>query len=77
MCDVPSIAVFCKESIECVPGIACTFFFKLRVTITVAPIIIGMIVLLLLLLYFCAYMRFENLTATTLKSALMTCRVAR
>ena len=21
MCDVPSIAVFCKESIECVPGI--------------------------------------------------------
>ena len=32
MCDVPSIAVFCKESIECVPVIACRFFFKLRVT---------------------------------------------
>ena len=28
MCDVPSIAVFCKESIECVPGIACRFFFN-------------------------------------------------
>ena len=44
MCDVPSIAVFCKESIECVPGIARRFFFKLRVTIPVAPIITGMIV---------------------------------
>ena len=44
MCDVPSIAVFCKESIECVPGIACRFFFKLCVTIPVAPIITGVIV---------------------------------
>ena len=44
MCDVPSIAVFCKESIGCVPGIACRFFFKLRVPIPVAPIITGMIV---------------------------------
>ena len=44
MCDVPSIAVICKKSIECVPGIACRFFFKLRVTIPVAPIITGMIV---------------------------------
>ena len=44
MCDVPSIAVFCKKSIECVPGIACRFFCKLCVTIPVAPIITGMIV---------------------------------
>ena len=44
MCDVPSIAVFCKESIECVPGIACRFFFKLRVAISLAPIITGMTV---------------------------------
>ena len=44
MCDVPSTAVFCKESIGCVPGIACRFFFKLRVTIPVAPIITGVIV---------------------------------
>ena len=44
MCDVPSTAVFCKEFIGCVPGIACRFFFKLRVTIPVAPIIAGMTV---------------------------------
>jgi len=39
MCDVPSIAVFCSESIECFPGIVSKFFFKLLVTIPVAPII--------------------------------------
>jgi hypothetical protein len=53
MCDVPSIAVFCSESIECFPGIASRFFLKLFVTIQVAPIITGIIVqfkLLLLLL---------------------------
>ena len=43
MCDVPSIAVFCSESIECFPGTASKFFLKLLVTIPVAPIIIGMI----------------------------------
>ena len=26
MCDVPSIAVFCSESIECFPGTASKFF---------------------------------------------------
>jgi hypothetical protein len=36
MCDVPSIAVFCSESIECFPGTASKFFFKLLVTIPVA-----------------------------------------
>ena len=39
MCDVPSIAVFCCESIECFPGTASRFFFRLLVTIPVAPII--------------------------------------
>ena len=41
---VPSIAVFCSESIECFPGTASKFFFKLLVTIPVAPINIGIIV---------------------------------
>jgi hypothetical protein len=40
MCDVPSMAVFCSESIECFPGTASKFFLKLLVTIPVAPIII-------------------------------------
>jgi len=44
MCDVPSIAVFCSESIECFPGTASIFFRKLLVTIPVAPIITGTIV---------------------------------
>ena len=43
-CDVPSIAVFCGESIECFPGTASKFFLRLFVTISVAPIIIGIIV---------------------------------
>jgi hypothetical protein len=34
MCDVPSnvpsMAVFCKESIECYPGIVCSFFLISR-----------------------------------------------
>ena len=44
MCDVPSIAVFCSESIECFPGTASKFFLKLFVTIPMAPIITGIIV---------------------------------
>ena len=44
MCDVPSIAVFFSESIECFPGTAYKFFLKLLVNIPVAPIITGMIV---------------------------------
>ena len=45
MCDVPSIAVFCSESIECFPDIrvASKFFLKLPVTIPVTPIITGII----------------------------------
>ena len=44
MCDVPSIAVFCSESIEWFPGIISKFFFKVLVTIPVVPIITGTIV---------------------------------
>ena len=44
MCDVPSIAVFCRESIECLPGIVSKFFRKLLDTIPVAPIVTGTIV---------------------------------
>ena len=40
MCDVPSTAVFCSESIECFPGIVSKFFFKLLVTIIIIIIII-------------------------------------
>jgi hypothetical protein len=39
MCDVPSIAVFCSESIECFPGTASKFFFKLLVIIIIIIII--------------------------------------
>jgi hypothetical protein len=38
MCDVPSIAVFCSESIECFPGVSSKFFLKLLVTIPMAPV---------------------------------------
>ena len=44
MCDVPSITVFCNESIECFPGTVSKFFLKLLVTIPVAPIITGIII---------------------------------
>ena len=44
MCDVPSIAVFCNESIKRFPGTASKFFIKFIVTVPVAPIIIGIIV---------------------------------
>jgi hypothetical protein len=42
MCDVPSMAVFCTESIECCPGIVSRYFCKLLLTIPVAPMITGM-----------------------------------
>ena len=44
MCDVPSIAVFCGESIKCFPSTASKFFLKLLVAIPVAPIITGTII---------------------------------
>jgi hypothetical protein len=40
MCDIPSIAVFCSESIECFPGTASKFYLKLLVTIIIIIIII-------------------------------------
>jgi hypothetical protein len=47
MCDVPSIAVFCKMSIECVSGIAYRFFFNLITIIIIIIIIIKETLLLL------------------------------
>ena len=44
MCHVPSIAVFCSESIEYFPGMASKFFFKSFVTIPVAPVITAIII---------------------------------
>ena len=44
MCDVPSIAVFCSESIEYFPGTVSKFLLKLLVTVPVAPFITGTIV---------------------------------
>jgi len=44
MYDVPSIALFCSESIECFPGIASKCFLKRLVSISVGPIITGTIV---------------------------------
>ena len=44
LCAVPSIAVFCSESIECFPGTVSKFFLKLLVTIPVAPVITGTLV---------------------------------
>ena len=49
MCVVPSIAVFCSESIECFPGIVSKFFFKLLVTIPVVPIITGIIIIIIVI----------------------------
>jgi hypothetical protein len=44
MCDVPSIAVVCSESVECFPGMTFKPFFRPFVTIPVAPIITGIII---------------------------------
>jgi hypothetical protein len=42
MCDIPSMAVFCRESIESCPGIVSRYFCKLLLTIPMAPMITGM-----------------------------------
>jgi hypothetical protein len=44
MCDVPSIAVVCGESVECFPDMAFKSFFKPFVTIPVAPVTTGIII---------------------------------
>ena len=59
MCDVPRIAVFCSESIECFPGIVSKFFLKLLVTIPVAPIITGIIIAVVVVVR--SNFRFSNL----------------
>jgi hypothetical protein len=46
MCDVPTIAVFCSESIERFPGTASKFFLKLLVTTPVALMITGIIIII-------------------------------
>ena len=38
MCDVPSIAVFCSESIECVPGTASKFIIIIIIIIIIIRI---------------------------------------
>ena len=43
MCHVPSVTVFCSESIERFPGTASKCFLKPSVSIPVAPIITGII----------------------------------
>ena len=43
MCDVPSMAVFCSESIECFPDMTSKFLLKPFATIPVAPVITGTI----------------------------------
>jgi len=40
MCDVPSIAVFCSEFVECFPGTASKFFLKLIIIIIIIIIIV-------------------------------------
>ena len=55
ICDVPSIAVFCSESIEYFPGIVYKFFLKLLVTTPVAPVITDINV------HFRFYMRFNSI----------------
>jgi hypothetical protein len=50
MCDIPSIAVFCSDSIECFPGTASKFFLKLIVTIPVAPNITGIIIIIIIII---------------------------
>jgi len=44
MCDVPSLAVFCSESIDCFPGTVSKFFLKLHVTVLLVPVVTGIIV---------------------------------
>jgi hypothetical protein len=46
MCDVPSIAVFCNESIERFPGTASKFFLKLIIIIIIIIIIIQNLLLI-------------------------------
>jgi hypothetical protein len=44
VCDVPSTAVFCSESVEGFPDMASKFVFKHFVTMSVAPVSTGIII---------------------------------
>jgi len=44
MCDVPSTAVFCSESTECVPGTASIFFLKLLLLLLIIVVVIFVVV---------------------------------
>ena len=66
MCDVPSIDVFCSESIECFPGTVSKFFLKLLVTVPVPPIITGIIVhfwfiIIIIIIIIILYLLYINL----------------
>jgi hypothetical protein len=43
VCEVPSIGASYCESVECFPGLVSKFFFKLFVTVPVAPVVSGII----------------------------------
>ena len=44
MCDVPSIAVFCSESIECFPGTVSKFFLKLLLLLLIFVVVVVVVV---------------------------------
>jgi hypothetical protein len=50
MCYVPSMAVFCKESIERCPGLVSRYFCKLLFTIPVAPMITAIIIIIIIII---------------------------
>ena len=54
MCNVPSTAVFCAESVQWFPGTASKCFCKTFVTVPVAPVITGMIIHLFYLCTYCS-----------------------
>ena len=44
MCDVPSIAIFCSESVARFPVVTSTFFFKPFVTVLLTPVVPSIII---------------------------------
>ena len=49
-CDVPSIAVFCSESIECFPSIASKFFLKLLLLIILLLLLCIIIIIIIIII---------------------------
>ena len=52
MCDVPSTAVFCSESIECFPGTASKFFLKLLLLLLFLFLFLLLLLLLIIIIVF-------------------------